>query len=153
MEIDKIIEELNKNQNVSDIVLDRLNHTNLTNEQKDFIKAYKPEKSLIIYGSLAPDEPNHSVVTHINGKWRNGIVIGKLEVKGHGADLGYYGFRHTNPEEQEEIKAHILFSDELVLNWPMLDEFEGEGYRRIQAKYELENGETSVGYIYETTDV
>jgi hypothetical protein len=29
-----------------------------------------------------------------------------------------------------------------------LDDFEGDGYRRILAKYELDNGETGVGYIY-----
>jgi hypothetical protein len=29
----------------------------------------------------------------------------------------------------------------------MLDEFEGDGYRRILAKYEMENGEVGVGYM------
>lgn len=120
----------------------------LTELEKTFIKTYSPEKSLIVYGTLAPNAPNHSVIEHVKGKWHQGIVRGKLENKGWGAELGYYGFQHVSVKEQEEIKVFVLFSDELVANWQLLDEFEGDGYRRILAKYELENGQTGVGNIY-----
>jgi hypothetical protein len=66
--------------------------------------------------------------------------------------LGYYGFKHSSLDEQENIEAFILFSDELVNNWTYLDEFEGDGYRRILAKFELENGEVGVGNIYAIND-
>jgi len=147
-ELDKIIECLNKNATVSHIVLNSLEHFGLTEVEKNFISTYKPEKSLIIYGTLAPNKPNHSVIEHIKGKWQKAVVRGKLERKGWGAELGYYGFKHGGIKEQEKIEAFVLFSDDLVANWKYLDDFEGDGYRRILAKYELGNGETGVGYIY-----
>lgn len=148
MELDKIIEDFNKKNKTLSIGLENLKDTDLTEVEKNFIKTYSPEKSFIVYGTLAPNRPNHSVVEHIKGKWEKGIVRGKLENKGWGAESGYYGFKHTSIEEQEEIKVFVLFSDELVSNWQFLDEFEGNGYRRILAKFKLENGEMGVGNIY-----
>jgi gamma-glutamylcyclotransferase (GGCT)/AIG2-like uncharacterized protein YtfP len=148
MEIDKIIEGLNRKKNTSSIGSSNFQDTNLSEVEKTFIKTYSPEKSFIVYGTLAPNAPNHSVVEHIKGNWQQGIVRGRLEKKGWGADLGYYGFKHTSNEKQEEIKVFVLFSDELVANWQLLDDFEGNGYRRILAKYELENGQIGVGTIY-----
>jgi hypothetical protein len=62
--------------------------------------------------------------------------------------LGYFGFKHSSLEEQENIEAYVFFSDELVDNWTYLDEFEGNEYRQILAKFELDNGEIGVGNIY-----
>lgn len=111
-----------------------------------------PEKTLIIYGTLAPDAPNHHVISHIRGRWARGIVRGKLVQQGWGADLGYFGFRHAPAEEQVEIPAFVLFSEELEANWAFLDEFEGDGYRRVFAEFELENGEVGTGFIYAIND-
>ncbi|MFK7946548.1 MAG: gamma-glutamylcyclotransferase [Saprospiraceae bacterium] len=77
-----------------------------------------------------------------------GIVKGKLYKIGWGANLGYYGFKHVPIEEQEEIPAHILFSNQLTKNWQMLDDFEGEEYQRVLIDFELENGEFGIGYFY-----
>ena len=148
MEIDKIVEGLNRKINTPGVSSGNFQDTDLTEAEKNFIKTYNPERSLIVYGTLAPHAPNHSVIEHIKGNWQQGIVRGNLEKKGWGADLGYYGFRHTSVEEQQEIKVFVLFSDELPANWQLLDDFEGDGYRRILAKFELENGQTGVGYIY-----
>ena len=148
MEIDKIIEGLNNKKGIADIGQVKFPDTNFTDVEINFIKTYSPHKSLVIYGSLAPGAPNYSVVEHIKGNWEKGIIRGNLEMKGWGADLGYYGFRHTSEENQQVIKVFVLFSDQLVANWKMLDDFEGYGYRRILAKYELENGQTGIGYIY-----
>ena len=146
-EIDKIIEGLNR-KNSAAIGSGDYQDTTLTEIEKTLIKTYSPEKSFIVYGTLAPKGPNHSVVEHIKGRWQQGIVRGSLEKKGWGAELGYYGFRHVGDKDQEEINVFVLFSDELVANWQMLDDFEGNGYRRILAKYELENGQLGVGNIY-----
>lgn len=148
MDIDKIIEGLNTKRNISAIGSGNFKNTDLTEVEETFIKTYNPERSFIVYGTLAPDAPNHSVVKHIKGKWQPGIVKGNLENKGWGADLGYYGFMHTSIKEQKEIKVVVLFSDELIANWKMLDDFEGSGYKRILAKYELTNGRIGVGNIY-----
>src|ERR1700759_5550411 len=113
-ELDRIIEGINRNKNVSDITSDNMEKWNLTEGEKDIIKKDQPEKSLIIYGTLAPNRLNHSVVKHIKGKWQRAIVRGKLENKGWGAELGYFGFKPVTKEEQNDIEAFILFSDELV---------------------------------------
>jgi len=36
----------------------------------------------------------------------------------------------------------------LPLYWDYLDDFEGDGYVRIQTEYQLESGENGTGYIY-----
>ena len=123
-----------------------------TEAEKKLILTYHPEKSLIIYGSLAPNAPNHHVIEHIRGIWGKGIVRGQLEEKGLGADLGYFAFKHVPIKEAKEIKAFILHSDELVANWVHLDEFEGDGYRRLLALFEFENGEIAIGNIYATNE-
>ncbi|UPZ17749.1 gamma-glutamylcyclotransferase family protein [Flavobacterium humidisoli] len=104
--------------------------------------------ALIIYGSLAPGESNHSVMDPIKGEWKKAIIKGKLEEGGWGSSLGYNGFIAVNNEEAEIIKAYVLFSEDLTSHWNYLDEFEGDGYTRIQTEYELENGEKGIGYIY-----
>ena len=57
-------------------------NTDLTAVEKPLIDAYPPEKILIVYGTLAPNAPNHSVIEHIKGTWHKGIVRGKLEKEG-----------------------------------------------------------------------
>ncbi|MEY4934241.1 MAG: hypothetical protein RIS64_600 [Bacteroidota bacterium] len=141
MDIDKIIESFNAKPHP-------FNMEHLIEAEKTFFNTYQPEKALIIYGSLAPNAPNHWVVEPIHGNWEQGIVRGRLEKIGWGADLGYFAFRHVRSEEQENIKSYILFSDELVNHWARLDKFEGDEYRRILAKYELNNGQIGVGSIY-----
>jgi gamma-glutamylcyclotransferase (GGCT)/AIG2-like uncharacterized protein YtfP len=106
------------------------------------------ENTLIIYGSLAPNAPNHSVVEHIKGEWEQGVVRGKLMKEGWGADMGYLGFKPCSIEEQDEIPVFVLFSEELPENWAYLDDFEGEEYKRILVQYELKNGQVGVGNIY-----
>ena len=148
MDIDKIIEGLNRKRSTSTIGSGDFQNADLTEVEKTFIKTHNPERSFIVYGTLAPGAPNHSVVEHITGDWQRGIVKGRLENKGWGADQGYYGFMHTSIKEQQEIKVFVLCSDELIANWKMLDDFEGSGYKRILAKYELTSGQIGVGNIY-----
>lgn len=145
VELDKIIEELNKVKTVSNKELNDTEDSRFTEIEKDFFKKFKPECSLIIYGSLAPNGPNHSVIEHIKGEYKKAKVKGKLENKGWGAELGFPGFRHGNVDDQTEIECIVLFSEELLANWQRLDEFEGTEYKRILAKYELDTGEIGVG--------
>ncbi|WP_286927617.1 gamma-glutamylcyclotransferase family protein [Flavobacterium sp. UBA4197] len=152
MNIAEIITGLNKNSRVPDIMVNRLESFDLTETEKAFFKKFKPENYLIIYGTLAPGKPNHHIMEHIRGEWQQATVKGKLENKGWGAEMGYYGFRHADAGEQNEIEAYVLFSDELVANRKYLDDFEGSGYKRILASYKKSNGETGVGYIYAIAD-
>lgn len=104
--------------------------------------------ALIIYGSLAPGESNHSVMDSIKGEWQKAIIKGKLQEGGWGSSLGYHGFILMPEDQAETINCYVLFSDDLTANWDYLDEFEGDGYTRIQTEYELENGEKGTGFIY-----
>ena len=152
MGINTTIEGLNKKIRSQGVSADKLEEKNLTEVEKFFFEQYQPGKYIIIYGTLAPNKPNHSKVEDIKGTWLKGTVKGKLANEGWGAELGYFGFKHAYLDKPEDIAAYILFSDELVDNWSYLDEFEGDGYKRILAKFELENGEMGVGNIYAIND-
>ncbi|UFH52409.1 gamma-glutamylcyclotransferase [Spirosoma sp. KNUC1025] len=152
MELDTLVKELNKKIISKGVGLEKLNNNDLTEVERDFVEKYKPEKAIIIYGSLAPNRPNHSKIEHINGKWLKGIVKGTLVNEGWGAKMGYYAFKHSHSDVPEIIDAYVLFSDKLVANWSYLDEFEGDGYKRLLAKFELETGEIGVGNIYALND-
>lgn len=104
--------------------------------------------ALIIYGSLAPGESNHSIMDPIKGEWKKATIKGKLLEGGWGSSLGYHGFTPANSDEAEIINAYVLFSKDLTASWNYLDEFEGDGYIRIQTEYQLENGEKGIGFIY-----
>jgi gamma-glutamylcyclotransferase (GGCT)/AIG2-like uncharacterized protein YtfP len=145
MDLNKIIEGLN-NKNYS---TSRKDDSDLSDEEKFVISKYQPQNIFIVYGTLGPDRPNHHKIEHIRGRWSKATIKGKLEAKGWGADLGFYGYvKASLKEEQQEIEAFILYSDELTMNWKFLDDFEGDEYERILAEFKLENGETGVGNIY-----
>jgi gamma-glutamylcyclotransferase (GGCT)/AIG2-like uncharacterized protein YtfP len=148
VEIDSKLEGLNKRLSTMGVGIEKLDQQVLSKDEKDFIQQYSPGNILIIYGTLAPGKPNHSKIGHIKGTWAKGFVKGILVNEGWGAALGYFGFKHTDIGKQENIEAYILFSDDLENNWSYLDEFEGAGYKRILAEYQLENGEIGVGNIY-----
>lgn len=146
--LEQIITSLNSKPFVADIRVNDLDNLDLSRSEKLTIKSEQPEKVLIVYGTLAPGKPNHVKIEHIQGKWEKATIKGKLINEGWGAELGYYGFAHANEEEQITIEAHVLFSDELPAYWSYIDDFEGNGYKRILTKYELEEGRIGVGYIY-----
>jgi gamma-glutamylcyclotransferase (GGCT)/AIG2-like uncharacterized protein YtfP len=86
-------------------------------------------RRLAIYGTLAPGQPNHHVVTPLGGGWTEGLVEGELFSAGWGASLGYPGLRPR--AGGESVVVHVLNADSLADAWPDLDGFEGPGYRRI----------------------
>lgn len=147
MELEQLIKDLN-NKAVQTGYPDIWTYPDLSDTEKALLDKYRPENAFIVYGTLGPEGPNHHVVKEIRGEWHTGIVRGKLEKDGWGAAIGYYGFRHTEKAEQQDIKATILISEDMQDNWQRLDEFEGDGYVRILASYELHDGKVGVGYIY-----
>ena len=146
--VNNIVQQLNQKASISTIVIDQLNMFDLSEEEKAFILQYRPQNSLIIYGTLAPGKPNHKIIEHIKGEWIPSTIKGKLENKGWGAEMGFFGFKHASPVEASIIDCWVLLSDELVDNWKMLDEFEGPGYKRVLAEYTLQDNKNGVGYIY-----
>ena len=147
MELEQLIKLLN-NKAFRTGFPDIWTYPDLSDTEKAMLDKYHPENAFIVYGTLGPEGPNHHVVKDIRGEWHDGIVRGKLEKNGWGAALGYYGFRHTETAEQQDIKATILISEDMPDNWQRLDEFEGDGYVRILTSYELHDGKVGIGYIY-----
>lgn len=147
-ELDSAIRQLNERKNVRAILPDNLAQFALGPEEESLITAHRPYRALITYGSLAPGKPNHKVVEGIRGEWKKAVVAGRLEKKGWGADMGFFGYCQAGAGEPSAIDCHVLISDALADNWALLDEFEGDGYKRVLARYVLADGEAGVGYIY-----
>lgn len=102
---------------------------------------------LFIYGTLAPNRPNHHIMTPIlNGIWTPATIRGKLIAEGWGATLGYPA---VIPDDTGDVVQGFVFSsDDLGNHWQRLDEFEGEGYERVSVMATLENGQTITAFVY-----
>jgi gamma-glutamylcyclotransferase (GGCT)/AIG2-like uncharacterized protein YtfP len=86
-------------------------------------KTANPEEKLIVYGSLAPGEANHFLLTGLRGEWCRCHIRGYL-----GHYRGFKSFRY-DPRWPEHL-AWLLESAELPRLIPDLDDFEGEEYER-----------------------
>ena len=65
----------------------------------------------------------------LSGRWRHSTVRGKLVAAGWGAKLGYP--RLLLDPQRGPIEVYLFESSELPGYWPVLDEFEGAGYRTV----------------------
>ncbi len=84
---------------------------------------------LVAYGTLAPGRSNHHIVSHLAGDWSEVLVRGRL---GESSWRGYEGYPAFVPDpDGPTVRAWMLDSPDLPGAWPMLDEFEGPGYRRV----------------------
>ncbi|WP_135077012.1 gamma-glutamylcyclotransferase family protein [Terasakiella sp. SH-1] len=101
---------------------------------------------LFVYGTLGPGGPNEDVMKKIGGKWIKAIVKGCLYSEGWGAEMGYPGL--LLEEEGDDIEGHIFISERLEKYWSFLDDFEGDGYERIEVLAYCENGERIATYVY-----
>lgn len=107
-------------------------------------------KALFVYGSLQPGAENDKYLKHIKGEWKEGYALGNLVTEGWGSKIGFPVIRLNN--EGEQIKGWLLESDELDRNWKMLDEFEGEEYKRSVTEIYLKDGSKQLAYIYELNE-
>lgn len=105
--------------------------------------------SLIIYGSLAPGESNHHIISHIPGNWQKATITGYIEDNGWSNRSGYPRFIEKQDVKQQKYSVHVFTSDRLPAYWEEIDAFEGEeDYKRIQWPYVLEDGSEFTGHIY-----
>jgi gamma-glutamylcyclotransferase (GGCT)/AIG2-like uncharacterized protein YtfP len=83
-----------------------------------------PHTKLIVYGSLAPGESNHFLLTGLVGEWH------RCQIRGHmGNCRGFKSFRYDHNGLKHP--AWLLISPELPGIIADLDDFEGEEYERI----------------------
>jgi len=107
----------------------------------------KSVRSLFVYGTLAPGQPNEHILKPIRGTWRRGTVKGFLHERGWAAGQGYFGIELDR--RGSEVQGQVFNSPGLVNYWETLDKFEGEDYRRVLTEVTLSNGKILKAYIYE----
>lgn len=96
------------------------------------------ESRLAVYGTLAPGEANHAVVSSLRGTWARGTV------RGHFHEVGW-GMTHGFPAlvwdpDGPEVHVQVLESPDLAGTWPRLDAFEGAAYRRQIVPVKVSSG-------------
>ncbi|MDJ0777018.1 MAG: gamma-glutamylcyclotransferase family protein [Gammaproteobacteria bacterium] len=101
---------------------------------------------LFVYGTLAPGRPNHVVLEQIPGYWEKATLKGNLLDEGWGSEFGCPGI--VPSEDGEEVEGYVFSSDHLRNHWPMLDEYEGTGYRRVPVLVKVESGEKIEACVY-----
>jgi gamma-glutamylcyclotransferase (GGCT)/AIG2-like uncharacterized protein YtfP len=83
----------------------------------------RPDERLVIYGTLAPGQPNHNVIEDLRGVYRDCSVHGRIsEVD----ELPYF----TWAPSAAGLRAVLFSSRQLPDKWVDLDLFEGDGYKR-----------------------
>jgi gamma-glutamylcyclotransferase (GGCT)/AIG2-like uncharacterized protein YtfP len=108
------------------------------------------DERLIVYGTLAPGEPNHHHLSDLKGTWTEGFVRGQLYQVGWGAAQGFPALRASR--EGPRVRAFLFESADLPEHWARLDAFEGEEYQRVLVPFENESDEPLPGYLYEGPD-
>ncbi|MEJ2147653.1 MAG: gamma-glutamylcyclotransferase, partial [Acidobacteriota bacterium] len=83
----------------------------------------RPSQKLFSYGTLAPGQRNHEVVSGLGGSWQTCGAYGQLD------DVGGLQVFRWNPVGPR-IKGQLLVSPDLPERWSQLDQFEGDSYKR-----------------------
>ncbi len=101
---------------------------------------------LFVYGTLGPGRPNEHLLTAIGGSWKTATVTGTLRNEGWGTELGYPGI--DLDENGKEVEGFLFVSQNLSGHWADLDKFEGDAYKRVLTKVQVEDGSVVDAYIY-----
>jgi gamma-glutamylcyclotransferase (GGCT)/AIG2-like uncharacterized protein YtfP len=107
---------------------------------------------LFVYGTLAPGRPNEHVLADLGGTWEPAYVTGTLWEHGWGAALGYPGIV-LDERGTDRVDGLVFTAAALEQHWDRLDEFEGEGYRRVLTRATLDDGtvvDTDIYVLAET---
>ncbi len=106
---------------------------------------------LFVYGSLAPGRANAHVLADVAGQWEPATVHGTLHASGWGAAIGFPGLAL---DPRAGAVEGLLFSSQVLdLHWARLDEFEGEGYRRVLTDARRSDGSIVRAWVYCLADV
>jgi gamma-glutamylcyclotransferase (GGCT)/AIG2-like uncharacterized protein YtfP len=103
----------------------------------------KPNDKLLLYGTLKTGKSNSSILDNYRNTSKNVSIWGFIEMENN---LPYYTFSISS--SQNEIKAELIYNNELNTHFDKLDEFEGTTYRRIKVPFKNEN-EVEIGQVYE----
>ncbi len=101
---------------------------------------------LFVYGTLAPGRPNEHLLGKLNGLWEDAAVTGILQNEGWGAAMGYPAI--VLSEDGGEVSGLLFTSEELSDYWSILDEFEGQAYKRVITHAKIKGSRIVDAYIY-----
>lgn len=101
---------------------------------------------LFVYGTLAPGRSNHHLLKDIPGIWKTATLKGKLLNEGWGSAMGYPALIPS--EDGDEIEGYVFSSEHLTEYWSALDEFEGDGYRRVVVDVRVDDDTLLKAYVY-----
>jgi len=103
-------------------------------------------EALAVYGSLAPGQESHWVVSRIAGQWKPGVALGYVFEVTWGPAEGYQGFI-ADPDGLAVVVS-VLQSSELTKKWREIDEFMGAGFERAPVSVELDDGGVLAAQIH-----
>lgn len=99
-----------------------------------------PDRKLVVYGTLAPENVNHHIISDIQGNWEDCTVNGHVsKING----LPIFVWEPRGPS----LKAQMFTSSVLPSRWKQIDEFEGSYYRRILIPV-ARNDEIAIANVY-----
>jgi gamma-glutamylcyclotransferase (GGCT)/AIG2-like uncharacterized protein YtfP len=101
-----------------------------------------PARQLVVYGTLAPGQPNHELLASLSGEWALVEVPGLL-----GQDVGVPTFVSDRSARLQQVD--LFCSADLPGTWRQLDEFEGARYPRRFVVYRTDNKLSGVANLYE----
>lgn len=99
------------------------------------------DQNLIAYGTIAPGNINHQIISDINGKWIKCKINGKIKTID-----GLPVFDWILSEKT--IVADLFNSNDLPKNWSNIDKFEGSMYKRRLIPAEIDDNTYIIGNIY-----
>ena len=105
---------------------------------------------LFVYGTLQPGRENVHLLESIGGRWQKAWVLGHLYPQGFASTEGYPAL--VLDSSGPEVAGYLFSSTALETHWPALDDFEGDGYRRMVATVRTEAGEATEAWLYEAAD-
>lgn len=87
---------------------------------------------LFVYGTLQPNQSNNYLLQNIGGTFQKATVKGFYDTLGWGKTYGYPAV--VLDDTGDAINGYVFTSNNLKTNWDLLDDFEGDGYKRVLTK-------------------
>ncbi len=106
--------------------------------------------NLFVYGTLAPGQINHDVLSSLSGVWQRATLNGRLVDEGWGSGHGCPGI--IPAKDAPEVEGFVFTSSELAAHWERLDAFEGGDYRRVQVVVRLPDDGVVDAHVYAVRD-
>jgi len=106
------------------------------------------EQHLFVYGTLKRGQRNAFRLQRLGGRWRKARVHGRLFKHGVLGTQGYPALILSAQITSAWVNGYVFSAKTLAKHWPVLDAFEGAGYRRVSTKVALVSGSNIQAYVY-----